>query len=446
MGAYDLSREQSATEVRRPELSQSLCLLVVSEGAVVTHKLPERGRTVIGRAPESGIAIATGDLSRHHLAIDVDGSGVWLEDLASTNGTRIRDRLLRAGDRIKLEVGDALELGSTIAFLQYLPAPSAKARMRSVAPDATPAGPVVIDPVMVALFRVIDRLAVGSLPVLVLGETGVGKEVVAEQLHARSARSARPLVRLNCAAFGEQLLESELFGHARGAFTGATEHKEGLLVSADGGTVFLDEVGELPLLLQAKLLRVLENSEVLPVGAVRPVHVNVRFVAATNRDLARSIERGAFRSDLYHRLDGATLVVPPLRARRAEILPLAERFLRRAARKHGLGSPSLSDAAIAWLEGHAWPGNVRELRNTIERALLLAESPSIGIENFTCTQVDPATPVLCVSDNDPIRARTLTVLAACNGNQTRAARDLGIARSTLVKRLDAYGTPRPQKA
>jgi two-component system, NtrC family, response regulator AtoC len=444
MGAYDLSREQTATEVSKNEATRRLCLLIVSDGTVATHALPELGRVVIGRAPDSAITIATADLSRHHLAIDVDQSGVWLQDLASTNGTRIRDKRVDAGRRIKLEVGDAIELGGAIAFMQYLPSPSAKQRVRAVALDAVPAGPLVIDPVMVALFRVIDRLAVGSLPVLVLGETGVGKEVIAEQLHARSPRTSQPLVRLNCAAFGEQLLESELFGHVRGAFTGATEHKEGLLVSADGGTVFLDEVGELPLVLQAKLLRVLENSEVLPVGAVRPIHVDVRFIAATNRDLAQAIERGTFRADLYHRLDGATLVVPPLRERRAEIVPLAERFLRRAARKHGLGSPMLTETAQAWLAEQPWLGNVRELRNSIERAVLLAESSSIGVEQFTCTRRElTPSPVI---DDDPIRLRTLAVLAACNGNQTRAARDLGIARSTLVKRLDAYGTPRPQKA
>jgi DNA-binding NtrC family response regulator len=306
--------------------------------------------------------------------------------------------------------------------------------------------PILIDPAMRELYRVIDRLAVGSLPILVLGETGVGKELVAEQLHARSPRHHRPLIRLNCAAFTEPLLEAELFGHARGAFTGADHARPGLLAATEGGTVFLDEIGELPLAIQAKLLRVLENGEVLPVGAVRPVAIDVRFVSATNVDLAAAVDRHRFRADLFHRLGGATLVVPPLRARPSELGPLARHFVERAAQRIGCAAPALADPALAWIEQQPWRGNARELRNAIERAVLLAGAGPIELVHLPAAGApSPSPPGADSAPADPARHATLDALARCHGNQTRAAALLGIARSTLVKRLDAYGAPRPRK-
>jgi DNA-binding NtrC family response regulator len=307
--------------------------------------------------------------------------------------------------------------------------------------------PIVADAAMVALYRIVDRLAQSDLPVLLLGETGVGKEVIAEQLHERSSRCDRPLIRINCAALSEPLLESELFGHLRGAFTGANHDKPGLLVAADGGTVLLDEVADLPLAIQAKLLRVLENGEVLPVGAVKSVRVDVRFVAATNGDLEAAIARRAFRADLFHRLDGATLTIPPLRERRDEIRLLAHRFLQRAARHQAIAVPTLSPDADAWITSHSWPGNVRELRHVIERAVLFADGDAITCAHLPRSGACSIRPFDVEADaGDPDRARTLDAIARCHGNQTRAARMLGIARSTLVKRLDAYKAPRPRKA
>jgi two-component system, NtrC family, response regulator AtoC len=437
------------TQAARNERTRRLCLMVVADGVVATHELPEAGRVVIGRTGDSAIAIDSPQVSRRHAAIELGGDRIWVEDLGSMNGTRVRDAAIAVGSRVAVSAGEVIELGTVLALLQHVPA----VPTRAVIEDSASGGPVILDPKMVALYRVIDRLAIGALPVLVLGETGVGKEVVAEQLHARSPRRSKPLVRLNCAAFTEELLESELFGHVRGAFTGANQGKQGLLATADGGTVFLDEIGELPLAIQAKLLRVLENGEVLPVGAVRPIRVDVRFVSATNVDLAAAIGRGAFREDLYHRLDGATIVVPPLRARPVEIAPLAHKFLQRAARRHRLAAPELSAETIAWLECQPWPGNVRELRNAIDRALLLSGGSVIEVEHLPARReallrddpTPPPTPLEPVGD-DPDRARIFDALARCNGNQTRAAKLLGIARSTLVKRLDQYGAPRPRKA
>lgn len=220
---------------------------------------------------------------------------------------------------------------------------------------------------MTDLYREIDVVARGDINVLILGETGVGKDVLAKSVHDRSRNGRGPFIRLNCAALPAELLESELFGYERGAFTGAHQHKQGLLQSADGGTVFLDEIGELPQRLQAKLLQVLETREVLPLGATKPRKLETRFLAASNRDLDAAALTGSFRSDLYYRIAGYTALIPPLRERREDILPLALEFLRRAAIRADTRSPVHigDDAGVRLLE-YAWPGNVRELRNVVE--------------------------------------------------------------------------------
>jgi two-component system response regulator AtoC len=234
-------------------------------------------------------------------------------------------------------------------------------------------GPVVADEAMRNLYRMAERVAQGRISVLILGETGVGKELFAEAIHRGSPRRRQPFVKLNCAAISEALLESELFGHERGAFTGAEQAKPGLLEVASGGTVFLDEVGELSMATQAKLLRAIEQRQVLRVGSLQPRDLDVRFVSATNRDPEAQIRAGLLREDLFYRLEGVTLRIPPLRERRQEIAPLAQAFLRRGADELGLEVvPALSPRAEALLVGYDWPGNIRELRNVIDRALLLA--------------------------------------------------------------------------
>ena len=237
----------------------------------------------------------------------------------------------------------------------------------------------------------LQRVARGNINVLVTGETGVGKELVAELVHQLSPRAARPLVRINCAALTETLLASELFGHERGAFTGADRAKPGLLESAEGGTVFLDEVGELPLGIQPKLLRVLEDKEVVRVGALKGRAIDVRFVAATNRDLEHEIERGRFRQDLYFRLNGFQVHIPALRERPDDVPEIARGFLATAAKRAGLRGPaSIAREAMALLEGYSWPGNVRELRNVIERACLLARGSTINLEDALVTEASPS--------------------------------------------------------
>ncbi|HVE87722.1 MAG TPA: sigma 54-interacting transcriptional regulator [Myxococcales bacterium] len=324
--------------------------------------------------------------------------------------------------------------------------------------EAEDGAPVIADPAMVQLYKLIDKVAAGNINVLVMGETGAGKELVAEAVHRRSPRAQRPFVRINCAALSESLLESELFGHERGAFTGATEAKAGLLESASGGTVMLDEVGELPLSTQAKLLRVLEERAVRRVGSLKLRPIDARFVAATNRNLETEVEAGRFRKDLYFRLAGVALVVPPLRDRRQEIGPMASAFARVAARQLGRGGADarISPAAMRLLEQYAWPGNIRELRNAVERAVLLAGGGPVDVEHLPLEKMSavwlappaPAPAPAPAPEGDRAaaeRQRIADALQRCAGNQTQAARLLGISRRTLLYKLDAHGLPRPQK-
>jgi two-component system, NtrC family, response regulator AtoC len=299
---------------------------------------------------------------------------------------------------------------------------------------------------------VMERVANTAIGVLILGETGVGKEVMARALHARSQRADRPFVPIHCAALSPALFESELFGHEKGAFTSALTAKPGLLETADGGTVFLDEIGELPEAIQVKLLRVLEDRVVLRVGGVRPIQLDVRFVAATHRDLEAEVERGGFRSDLYYRLSGVTVVVPPLRHRRDEIEGLARAFCEDAAARAGRPAPVLSPEALAALESYAWPGNIRELRNMIERATALCDGAAIEPDDLpldkiaaTLPPVHRTPPAPARIDDEAEKARIVAALAQCKGNQTRAASVLGYSLRKLVYLMTRYELPRPRK-
>jgi two-component system, NtrC family, response regulator AtoC len=340
-----------------------------------------------------------------------------------------------------------------------------------------------------SLGPLLSRIAPARVSVLIMGETGVGKEALARRIHELSPRAKRPMLCLNCAALPDALLESELFGHERGAFTGAVQSKPGLLEAGQGGTVLLDEIGELPLLLQAKLLRVVEQRQVLRLGGVRPQDVDVRFIAATSRDLETEVAQGRFRQDLFFRLNAIPLVVPPLRERTAEIQPLAELFLSEFSLQAGYSTvPRLKVAALRLLQQHRWPGNVRELRNVIERAVLLSQGDDIDLEHLTlerfsrtpptgCGSVPPIPsqpPVPTISGIPPLpysqppveqqhcangpslpgcetppgdleRARIQRALEVCGGNQSHAARALGISRRILIGRIERYGLPRPRK-
>jgi transcriptional regulator with PAS, ATPase and Fis domain len=315
---------------------------------------------------------------------------------------------------------------------------------------------------MQQVYQLLDLIAPSRLSVLVLGETGVGKEVFAETVHARSPRHAAPLVKLNCAALPDTLLEAELFGYERGAFTGATQAKPGLFEAGDKGTVFLDEVGELPLATQAKLLRVLETGEVLRLGSLKPRRADIRFVSATNRALEALVAEQRFRQDLYFRLNGFAVTIPPLRERPADLGELVRHFAAEVCRASGRVECAVSDGALDVFRAHAWPGNIRELRNVMERAVLLCA----GASSLDAKQARAALGSglgLDASEDDQNRdasgaAGSLRsglkalekkqiedALERCEGNQRRAAEVLGIARRTLIGKLDEHGIARPRK-
>src|SRR5687768_14265911 len=323
-----------------------------------------------------------------------------------------------------------------------------QADARSVAPTPSTEAPVgeLIGrtPGMLAVYNQIARAADSVVPVLVIGESGTGKELVARALHRNSQRAARPFVAINCGALAETLLESELFGHTRGAFTGAVADTKGIFEQAQGGTVFLDEIGETSPALQVRLLRVLEEGEVRPVGGSRPVKVDNRVVAATNRDLERAVAEQHFRADLYYRLSVIVIRLPSLRERRDDIPLLISTFLRAACKRTGR-QIELSSGALDVLLAHDWPGNVRQLENTIERIVLFSQGAVVGPDDLpTLLQAArrdvPAGLFEDLPTLDEVERRYIEyVLQAVRRNRTRATDVLGIDRRTLYRMADRFG-------
>ena len=453
-------------ETKPPAETTAVAHAVIVVGDDVRHvELPARGEVVVGRGRDVDVGIDHPTVSRRHAAIRL-APGPAIRDLGGANGTSVRGQRLPADTWTDLAYGDAVHLGDVVLVL----------RRQASAP-----APIDGRRVFERLESTLAKVAAGSICVLILGETGAGKEICAETIHRLSPRAGSTFLRLHCSAMPETLLEAELFGHERGAFTGAVAAKPGLLESAEGGTVFLDEVGELPPAVQVKLLRVLDSREVLRIGGLTPRKIDVRFLAATHRDLRAEVRAGRFREDLYYRLTAVTVTVPPLRERVDDLPGLAAEFAAHAARDIGIAPPSFSADALAALTRHPWPGNVRELRNVVARAVLLADGGVIQRRHLALDpganptvasppppRIDrsrsPTMPLPVMSEplppvegevasvaplDEELRAlerqRILAALDRCGGNQTRAARMLGIARGTLIARLDAYGIVRPRK-
>jgi len=326
----------------------------------------------------------------------------------------------------------------------------ARARRTSATPEAQDLGAIVRSRAHVATWERVLRVADTPLSILLLGETGVGKDVLAHAIHTHSPRAGGPFVPVHCAALAPGLLESELFGHEQGAFTGATRSREGLFEAADGGTLFLDEIGELSQETQVKLLRVLEDRSVRRVGGQRAKVVDVRFVAATHRDLEAAVREGRFREDLYYRL-GMRARVPPLRERVEEIEPLTERFIATFCQLAGRPTPTLHPEVLALLEDHDWPGNVRELKHVVEQAAAQGLGAEITVDLLPepLRQATPRSTSLGGSFQERVdgykRGLIVDALEASGGNQSQAARDLAMPLRTLVAHIERFDLPRPRK-
>lgn len=405
-----LDAQPSTTESR---------LIAFWEGGFASSALPDRGEISIGRGEGNDLRIDHATVSREHARL-VLADEVEIRDLGSSNGTRVGGFPVAAGETRRIGPGDLIEIGSAYLTLQ-------RATQR-----ASRSGEDLV-----------SRVATSELSVLLLGETGVGKEIAAQRIHSLSRRSRGPLLSLNCAALSESLLDSELFGHERGAFTGAVAAKPGLLEAGNGGSVFLDEVGDLPQATQAKLLRAIEERKIRRLGSVTPRSIDVRFIAATNRPIEQMVASGAFRRDLYFRLAGMTIRLPPLRERLEDLPRLADELVAAAAAREGVPVPKLSNRALAELRQYHFPGNIRELKNILDRAVVLSDGGRIDPEHLVFEAAALSVPPPA-GDDDEAR-RIAEALQQTGGNQTRAAELLGISRRTLVNRLNQYAIPRPLK-
>ncbi len=407
-----------------------------------TLVLREEHSLLFGRDPACELMIDEPSVSRKHAKLMVIEGVAHLADLDSQNGTVLGDQRLLG--RARLAAGDAFYIGGS-TFIYHRP------HALGTWKEHRFTGVIAVDPKTRMLCRQLESSARSELNVLLQGETGTGKEVAANALHIGSNRSRAPMVAVNCAALPETLVESELFGHERGAFSGAHASQMGLFEEADGGTIFLDEVGELPLVAQAKLLRVLETRRVSRLGdASRERHLDLRVIAASNRDLEEEVAAGRFRRDLYYRLAGAKIIIPPLRERRADLPVLAYSFLDEQRKKLAREPVSLDAAAMTLLLGHDWPGNVRELKNVMERcatgserSVVCARELKTHLPNRNTVRSGPSVfrPI-----DEEVRAlekdRMSAALDATQGNQKRAAELISMPRRTFLTKLKAYGLER----
>jgi DNA-binding NtrC family response regulator len=421
----------------------------------------------VGRTAPSSHPIPDSHLSRVHARFTLLEDGrVRVEDLGSTNGTWLAGRKIGSAE---IGPGEAVQMGRVIAHVQPV---------GGAVPRADEGVAMVAGEGLREVMAMASRAAASRVPIVILGETGTGKEVLAWYVHEQSPRRAKPMVSINCAAIPSQLVESTLFGHEKGAFTGAAAQHQGVFEAADGGTVFLDEIGDLPAPAQAALLRVLETRRFARVGSVREIEVDVRVVAATHRDLEAMAAQGAFRPDLYYRLGTITLSLPPLRARPDDIEPLVRHFLRKAG-----GGRRIGAAALARLRAYAWPGNVRELKNAVERALVVSKrsvieegdlpervlrasapgtttmAPATTSEDdvFAITSqiaIGPTGPVILDGPgqgdlrshlHEQERRLLLSTYEATGYNRTETARRLGLPVRTLSHKMKILGIKRPER-
>ncbi|MBS2019295.1 MAG: sigma 54-dependent Fis family transcriptional regulator [Deltaproteobacteria bacterium] len=426
-------------------------------GATLDLDGSEQGAMLVGKSPVCALRLGEPMISRRHFSLEVVGASLRLVDLGSTNGTFVGS--MRVND-VFLDGGETVLVGSTTLSVTRLGAP----KTSPLPPDLEFGKLVGMSREMRRLYPLLGRLASSDVPVLVEGETGTGKEVLAESLHLEGPRAKKPFVVFDCTSVAPSLVESELFGHEKGAFTGATTTRRGVFEQADGGTLLIDEIGDLDLSLQPKLLRVLERGEVRRVGGSEVVKVDVRVLSATRRDLDHEVQAGRFRDDLYHRLVVTRVELPPLRRRRGDVGVLARHF----ARHLGGDDVTIPDAVLARWEGARWPGNVRELRNAVARQLAVGdlvygEGLDATEDDLPEAALDAPSPIAgaTAAVDDTIVSRLLAenltlvsarqkllesfdraylgrVLAAHDGNVTRAAAASGLARRNFQLLRNRY--------
>ena len=382
---------------------------------------------IIGHHAACDIAVADPYVSRRHCKMINEDGRLALIDLASTNGTYVGNTKI---DRMSIPPRGAFRIGrSTIHYrlerISEIIGPSKNTRLGNMIGHSK---------AMREVFALIERVAPSDASVCITGESGTGKELAARELHNRSPRRRGPFVAVNCGALPSSIIESQLFGHERGSFTGAVERAAGLIEQASGGTLFLDEIGEMPLELQTRLLRILEEKTVRRVGGKQELPVDLRLICATNRDLKRLVSEGRFRQDLFHRIFVVPLALPPLREHNEDIPALADHFIREISPQGR--QPALTDGATQKLMTHTWPGNIRELKNTLERTILLSEGDVIDAKEIKIVPLEGHI------NEGGLRERERNILIAtideCNGNLSQASRKLGIARTTLQKKIKRY--------
>ena len=424
-------RERTVTETGTARPSQAPVRLRVPGVLVVfqreacapaPHRV-ERPRRV-GRSEDADITLGDAGISRLHAMIEPAPGGVFVSDLGSRNGTFVNTMPVVAG-KVLVPFGSTIRVANTLLRV-----------MDDVVPFELPSKnphPALIGGASLTSVRAgIALAAVSSAPALVQGETGTGKEVIARAIHDASRRAGR-YVTVNCAALAPELVESELFGHVRGSFSGASLSRPGLFRTAHKGTLLLDELGELPLPIQAKLLRVVESGEVRGIGEDEPSQVDVRIVAATNRDLDQMVAAGAFRSDLLHRIAATRIRTPPLRDRLEDLPLLFASFLAEEKMTANVG-------AVELLLGHPWPGNIRELRNVARAGAASARrSEREEVTEEDIAAILPATVAAAPPETDSLKARIVAALSSCEGNVSRAAQEVGMARSGFYEALKRYG-------
>jgi DNA-binding NtrC family response regulator len=414
--------------------------LVVLDGAQVGLSLEidgsRAGPLLVGQGEACELRLADARASRRHAAFDLAERALRITDLSSTNGTFVNGALVIEG---LLRGGEIVRIGQTSIRVDLV----VQATMVAVSPAARFGRLIGASAPMRRLYPLLERLSASDVSVIIEGETGTGKELLAESLHERGRRASGPFVVLDCTALTPSLAESELFGHERGAFTGAVSARKGVFEQAHGGTLFIDEIGELPAALQPKLLRALERSEVRPIGGTRTVRVDVRVLSATHRNLDAEVQAGRFREDLFHRLAVARIELPALRRRKGDIAPLARAF----AQQMNGAAAALPESLLRSWEDYGWPGNVRELRNSVARRLALGELASTGegSRHGSALQAEPATaaegalerivglglsfPAARQQVIEELERRYVErVLAEHDGNVSRAAEASGIAR------------------